>query len=116
MSNESQTRDEIQEIVHDMPVQEGIQEEPKPVAKAKAKAKAKTKIKITKGPVEPIKKEEPNKEEEPIKEEKPKNNNNLKVSAQCPDCNLNMTVHTLTYIHKTRILQSSSSRARVRTD
>ena len=60
--NEEQTRDEIEEIDNDEPVQETAIEEvieeeehkAKPVVKAKPKAKAKPKIKITKEPVEPI--------------------------------------------------------------
>ena len=57
MSDDDQTRDEIEEIVNDEPVQEPVQEEEiKPVkSKSKAKAKAKPKIKITKEPIEPIK-------------------------------------------------------------
>ena len=56
MTDEEQTRDEIEYIVNDEPVQEvvieKVIEEVKPVGKAKPKAKAKPKIKITKQPVE----------------------------------------------------------------
>ena len=72
MSEDDQTRAEIEEIVKHESVQGAvIEEEQKPVkAKSKAKAKAKPKIKITKEPVEPV---EPIKEEEhePVVEEKP---------------------------------------------
>ena len=59
MSDDDPTRDEIDKIVNDEPVQEPVQEEIKPVvsAKPKAKAKATPNIKITKEPVEPIKEE-----------------------------------------------------------
>ena len=73
MSDEEQTRDEIEEIVkEDDPVQEAvietvIEEDVKPVkTKPKATAQAKPKVKITKEPVEQIKEEEP----EPVAEEK----------------------------------------------
>ena len=74
MSDEEQTRDEIEEVAkEDEPAQEAAietitEEETNPViAKPEAKAKAKPKIKITKEPVEQIKEEEP----EPVVEEKP---------------------------------------------
>ena len=111
--SDDETREEIKTTVNDEPqVQEPVQEavvetileEAKPVkAKPKAKAKAKPKIKITKEPVEPIKevvKEEP----EPVIEvevgEKPKQIYKNKQMANCPDCNLSMTQHTLNYIRK----------------
>ena len=70
--SDDETREEIEEIVNDGPVQEAIvetilEEEAKPV-KAKPKAKATPKIKITKGPVEPIKVEVIKEEPEPIVE------------------------------------------------
>ena len=72
MSDEEQTRDEIEEILNGEPVefvQEPIvDEEVKPVVKAKPKEKkTKPTIKITKEPIEPIKEEGP----EPSVEEKP---------------------------------------------
>ena len=57
--SDGETRNEIEEIVNDEPVQEPVQkpvqeEKVKPVkAKPKAKSKAKPNIKITKEPVEP---------------------------------------------------------------
>ena len=110
--SDDETRDEMEEIVNDEPVQEPaqeavietvVEEEVKPVkAKPKAKAKAKPKIKITKEPVEPIKEEEVTEEEpEPvIEEEPPTKKNKNKQMAKCTDCNLSMTQHTLKYIHK----------------
>ena len=61
MSNDDQTRDEIEEIVNDEPVQETVtEEEIKPVkTKPKAKAKAKPTIKITKEPIESVEPVEP---------------------------------------------------------
>ena len=67
-------------------------------AKPKAKAKAKPKIKIIKEPVEPVESVEPV-EPEPIVEEQPKNNI-LKEQIDCTDCNILMSQHALTYIHK----------------
>ena len=112
MSDDDQTRDEIEEIVNDEPVQEAVvetimEEGIKPVkAKPKAKAKAKPKIKITKEPVEQIKEEEP----EPVVDGKTLKNDKLKELVNCPDCGLSMTQHTLKYIHKKRILQRGISR------
>ena len=103
MSGDDQTRDEIEEIVNDEKVHEAaietiIEEGVKPVkAKSKAKAKARPKTKITKDPVEPIKEEEP--EPVVVVEEKTENGK-LKELVNCTDCGLNMTQHTLTYIHK----------------
>ena len=70
-----------------------LEEEAKQV-KAQPKAKAKPKSNTTKEPV--IKEEEP----EPIieVEETPIYINKQMVN--CTDCNLSMTQHTLTYIHK----------------
>ena len=65
--------------------------------KLKAKSRAKPKIKITKEPVEPIE-EEPTAEEEPA----PVKVDKLKQIVKCPDCNMDMTVHILEYIHKRR--------------
>ena len=43
-------------------------------------------------------------EVEPVVEvvEKPKKVDKLKEIVKCPDCNMDMTVHTLKYIHKRR--------------
>ena len=40
--------------------------------------------------------------EEPVVEEQPKKLYKLKQIAKCPDCNMDMTAHTLKYIHKRR--------------
>ena len=65
MADDEPTRDEIEKIVNDEPVEpvEAVtetitEEEVKPVAKAKTKAKAKPQIQITKETVESIKEEE----------------------------------------------------------
>ena len=80
MSDDERTRDEIENIVNDKPVQGPVQEavietiievEAKPVkAKPKAKAKAKLKTKITKEPVESVEPAEP--EPVVVVEEKPR--------------------------------------------
>ena len=79
MPDDEQTRDEIEEIVNEGPVQEAVmetvtEEEVKPAkAKSNAKSKANPKTKIAIEPVEPTKEEEPIKKEEPepVVEEKP---------------------------------------------
>ena len=87
-----------EEIVNEEPVKEAViepiieEEEVKP--KPKPKARAKAKIKIVKEPVvEPVVE---------VVEEKPKKIDKLKEIVKCPDCNMDMTVHTLKYIHKRR--------------
>ena len=107
MSDDDQTRDEIERIVNDEPVQEPVQEEEIKPVKAKPKAKAKPKTKVTKAPVEPIKGEEVIEEEpEPvIKEGKSKNNYKLKEMVNCPDCNLSMTQRALIYSQKEIIVK-----------
>ena len=50
-------------------------------------------------PVEPIVVEE---NPEPVGEEPPKQIDKLKETAKCPDCNMDMTAHTLKHIHKRR--------------
>ena len=120
-NNEEPIKEEVkQEEVK----QEEVKEEIKPKSKAKSKAKPKQ-IKITKEPVEPVQKieeyegvsrdppdgrgkapsspvvEEPV-VEEPVVEEKPKKIDKLKEIVKCPDCMMDMTVHTLKYIHKRR--------------
>ena len=117
--SEEETRDDIIDIVNNVeepvneePVKEEIKEEvkteeAKPKAKPRA-SRAKPKVKIVKEsvePVEPVVVEEKPKEPvvevvevkpEPVKVDK------FKQIVKCPDCNLEMTVHTLKYIHKRR--------------
>ena len=86
VNNEEPVKDEINEEINE--------EELKPKAKPKAKSRAKPKIKITKEPAEPIEEEtEVEEEPSPVKVDK------LKQIVKCPDCNMDMTVHTLKYIH-----------------
>ena len=96
--SEEETRDEIIDIVNNEEpiIEEEVKEEVKP--KSKPKSRAKPKVKITKEPVEPIV------VEEAIVEvvEQPKKVDKLKEIVKCPDCNMDMTVHTLKYIHKRR--------------
>ena len=102
MTDEEKTREQIidivnneEEIVQEEPVKEEIKEEVKP--KAKRASRAKPKIKISKETVEPV--------EPVVVEEKPKEQvkvDKLKQIVQCPDCKMQMTVHTLKYIHKRR--------------
>ena len=78
-------------------IKETNKEETKPKAKAKPRAKAKPKqVIITKEPVvEPI--------VEPVEEPTaPVKINRLKQIVKCLDCNMDMTQHTLKYIHKRR--------------
>ena len=106
---EEESREEVEDIINnEEPLKEAVIEtiieeeeevKPKPKSKPKAKTKAKPKIKITKEPVEEaIQKVE----EEPIVEEQPTpvKVDKLKQIAKCPDCNMDMTQHTLKYIHK----------------
>ena len=120
---EEETREQIEDIINhnEEPVKEPINEENKPKSEAKSRAKptikitkesiepveepivdkkprAKPNIKITKESVEPIIEEEPIVEEEPA----PVKIYKLKQIVKCPDCNMDMTVHTLKYIHKRR--------------
>ncbi len=93
--SEEESREEIEDIINN---EEPVKEEPKP--KAKAKSRAKPKIKIVKESVEPV---EPVIEEAIVEVvEKPKNLDKLKEIVKCPDCHMDMTVHTLKYIHKRR--------------
>ena len=111
---EEETRDDSIEIINneepvkEEPINEYITEEIKedeikPKAKAKSKSRAKSNIKTVKESVEPV---EPIVEEiiELVIEEKPApvNVDNLKQIVKCPDCNMDMTQHTLKYIHKRR--------------
>ena len=120
MTDEEKTREQIEEIVNNVdepvkeePVKEEIKEEvkkeeAKPKAKPRASRAKPKQIKIVKEsvePVEPVVVEEKPKEPvvevvevkpEPVKVDK------LKQIVKCPDCNLEMTVHTLKYIHKRR--------------
>ena len=99
---EEESRDDIIDIVNnEEPVKEAViepiieeeeEEEVKP--KPKPRARVKAKIKIVKEPVViPIVE---------VVEEKPKKIDKLKEIVKCPDCNMDMTVHTLKYIHKRR--------------
>ena len=106
MTDQEESRDEVEEIIHNgEPIKEEAvietiieEEEVKPQAKPKTKSRAKPKIKITKEPIEPI-------EEEPIVEEEPApvKVDKLKQIVKCPDFNMDMTVHTLKYIHTRRV-------------
>ena len=110
--SEEKTRDYIIEIINNVeePVKELIneeikeeikEEEIKPKAKPKLKPRAKPKIKIVKESVveETVVEEKP----EPIVvEEPPKQIDRLKEIVKCPDCKMDMTQHTLKYIHKRR--------------
>ena len=95
MSEEESREETYSDIINN---EEPVKEEPKP--KAKAKSRAKPKIKIVKEAVEPV---EPVIEEAIVEVvEKPKKVDKLKEIVKCPDCNMDMTVHTLKYIHKRR--------------
>ena len=119
MTDEEKTREQIEEIVNNVdepvkeePVKEEIKEEvkkeeAKPKAKPRASRAKPKQIKIVKESVEPV---------EPVVEEKPKEPvvevvevkpepvkvDKLKQIVKCPDCKMDMTVHTLKYIHKRR--------------
>ena len=102
--SEEESRDYIIEMLNnEEPVKEAVtepivleEEEIKPKPKPKAsRVRAKPKIKITKEPVEVV-------VEEPVVEEQPRKIYKLKQIVKCPDCNMDMTVHTLKYIHKRR--------------
>ena len=104
---EEEPREQIEEItnnneepVKEEPINEELEKEeiPKPKAKPKVKSRAKPKVKITKEPVEEAIGEQPKIEEEPA----PVKVDKLKQIIKCPDCNMDMTQHTLKYIHKRR--------------
>ena len=97
MSEEETREENYSGIINN---EEPVKEEPKP--KAKAKSRAKPKVKIVKESVEPVVTIVD--EVEPVVEvvEKPKKVDKLKEIVKCPDCNMDMTVHTLKYIHKRR--------------
>ena len=103
----SSTREQIEEIINNAEtMKDEIKEEVKQEEiklKSKPTSKAKPKVKIIKQPVQPV---QPIEEvvEQPVVEEvvvKPKVDK-LKEMVKCPDCNLEMTVHILKYIHKRR--------------
>ena len=120
--SEGEARDDIIEIINnEEPVKEAIieeevkeeikeeeikEEEIKPKAKAKSKSRAKPKIKIVKESVEPVEPIVVEEKPEPIVvvEEKPApvKVDKLKQIVKCPDCKMDMTQHTLKYIHKRR--------------
>ena len=109
MSDEEKTREQIidivnnEEPVNDEPVKEEVNEEVKEV-KPKAKRASRAKVKIVKESVvsEPVVEVVEEKPVEPVIEEKPKKIDKLKEIVKCPDCNMDMTQHTLKYIHKRR--------------
>ena len=111
MSDQEESREEIEQIVNNNneeiqeeikeEVKEEIKEEKLPKAKPKSKAKAKPKVKISKEPVVEVAEKIEEKEEE-IVEEKPVKVDKLKQIVNCPDCNIQLTAHTLKYIHKRR--------------
>jgi len=95
-NNEEEVKEEI---VKEEIVKEEVKEEVvKP--KAKAKTRAKPKVKIVKEPVEVL--EIIEEQEEQVTVEKPVKIDKLKQIVKCPDCGLEMTQHTLKYIHKRR--------------
>ena len=97
---QEEPREHIELINNEEPVKEAVIEttieEVKLKAEPKTKSRAKPKNKITKEPVEPIIEEGPIVEEEPA----PVKTYKLKQIVKRPDCNMNMTVHTLKCIHK----------------
>ena len=110
--SEEETRDYIIELINnEEPVKEepinekNKEEEIKPKAKANSKPRAKPNIKIVKESVEPV---EAIVEEKPepivVVEEKPPpvKVDKLKEIVKCPDRKMDMTVHTLKYVHKRR--------------
>ena len=111
MSDQEESREEIEQIVNnneeevkeeivkeEIAKEEVKEEVVKP--KAKAKTRAKPKVKIVKEPVEVL--EIIEEQEEQVTVEKPKKVDKLKEIVKCPDCNMDMTVHTLKYMHKRR--------------
>ena len=125
MTDEEKTREQIIDIVNnEEPVKEEIKEEVKEIVKEeikeeivkeevneevkevkpKAKRASRAKVKIVKESVvsEPVVEVVEEKPVEPVIEEKPKKVDKLKEIVKCPDCNMDMTVHTLKYIHKRR--------------
>ena len=93
--SEEESRDDIIDIIKN---EEPVKEEPKPIIKAKSRAKPK--IKIAKESVEPVVAAIEVSIDEVV--EKPKKVDKLKEIVKCPDCHMDMTVHTLKYIHKRR--------------
>ena len=81
----------VKEAVIEPIIEEEEEEEVKP--KPKPKTRARAKIKIVKEPVVEVVE---------VVEEKPKKIDKLKEIVKCPDCNMDMAVHTLKYIHKRR--------------
>ena len=108
--SEEETRDDIIEIVNnneETVKEEEIKEEVKPKAKSRASRAKPKQIKIVKESVEPVEpivvEEKPAEPVVEVVEVKPEPKvYKLKTTAQCPDCMLFMTVHTLKYIHKRR--------------
>ena len=113
--SEEEIREQIEELINNVeePVKEEIkeeikeemqEEEIKPKAKPKSKSRAKPKIKTVKESVEPVEPVVVEEKPEPVVEEKqaPVKIDKLKQIAKCPDCNMDMTQHTLKYIRKRR--------------
>ena len=128
---EEETREQIEGIINnnEEPLKEAvietiIEEEEEIKPKSKARSRAKPNIEITKESVEPIAststststrkkpsakpktkttKESVVEEIEPVVEEPALGKiYKLKQIVKCPDCNMDVAVHTLTYIHKRR--------------
>ena len=121
MTDEEKTREQIEEIVNnvDEPVKEEIKEEvkkeeDKPKAKPRASRAKPKQIKIVKESVVEVVEEKPEPvvevvevKPEPVKVDK------LKQIVKCPDCKMDMTVHTLKYIHKRRGFCKADTKAEV---
>ena len=108
MATQDETREEIEEIVNNNePINEEIKNEinEEEILKAKSKptrAKARPKIKITKQAVEAVIGETVPISVPAPSEEQPKQIDKSKEIVKCSDCNMDMTQHTLKYIHKRR--------------
>ena len=97
MSEEETREENYPDIINN---EEPVKEESKP--KAKAKSRAKPKVKIVKESIEPVVTIVDEVERVVEVVEKPKKVDKLKEIVKCPDCNMDMTVHTQKYIHKRR--------------
>ena len=106
---EEESRDDIIDIINNESVKEAIlessiEEEVKEEVKPKPKraSRAKPKVKIDKQPVESVVEESVEPVVEQVIEKPTKKVDKLKEIVKCPDCHMDMTVHTLKYIHKRR--------------
>ena len=124
MTDEEKTREQIEEIVNNVdepvalqenPIEE-VKEEIKPKAKPRASRAKPKQIKIVKESVEPVEpvvvEAEPVVEVVEVKPE-PVKVDKLKQIVKCPDCKMDMTVHTLKYIHKRRGFCKADTKAEV---